>query len=224
MRASKFALWHRYCKAEIRAVVFDMDGMVTDTKEWRFTALNRVLVHFGYEVSFADDLSTFYGLPAGVKQEILFKERGLLRKLHGFLNTLQQNVTIDQEHLKCNPILVYQYALSSLKACGYKLGLASNAVWGGVERMMDQAVVPKYCDVMFSDEHAKKPNPNTCVNQNAALKPGLHPEKCLVVEDAPNGIKAAEDAGCPSLVLQTVCDDHLNGNPDVASHFEERAA
>lgn len=197
---------------------------MTDTKEWRFTALNRVLVHFGYEVSYADDLSTFDDLPTGVKPEILFKERELLRELHGFLNTLQQNFIIDHEHLKCHPMLVHQYALSSFKACGYKLGRASNAVWGGVERMMDQVVVPKYFDVMFSDEHAKEPNPNSCINQNAALKPGLHPEKCLVVDDAPNGVKAAEDVGGSSLVLQTVCDVHLNGIPDVTSHFEERAA
>ncbi len=208
----------------IKAVVFDMDGVLIDAKEWHFHALNRALEHFGYEISRADHLSTFDGLPTRVKLEMLSKERGLPRELHGFLNTLKQKFTIDQVHLNCNPIFVHEYALSNLKARGYKLGLASNAVRSSVELMMDQAALSKYLDVMLSNEDVKKAKPHPEIYLTAAEKLGLKPEQCLVVEDNPNGIKAAEDAGCPLLVVQTVFDVQLDRILDAIAQEEERAA
>ena len=50
---------------EIKAVVFDMDGVLIDAREWHYEALNRALALLGYEITRYEHLSTYDGLPEG---------------------------------------------------------------------------------------------------------------------------------------------------------------
>ena len=56
---------------KIKAIIFDMDGVLIDAKEWHYQSLNRALKLFGLEISRYDHLSTFDGLPTHKKLEIL---------------------------------------------------------------------------------------------------------------------------------------------------------
>lgn len=207
----------------IEAVVFDMDGVLIDAKEWHYEALNRALEYFGYTISRADHLNTFDGLPTHKKLEMLSEERGLPRGLHRFLNDLKQQYTIDQVQLKCKPMFVHEYALSNLKARGYKLGLGSNSIRSTCEMMMDKSNLSRYLDVMISNEDVKKAKPHPDIYLKAAAELGVAPGKCLVVEDNPNGIKAAEAAGCPLLVVHSVLDVQLDRILKAIRHAEEAA-
>jgi beta-phosphoglucomutase-like phosphatase (HAD superfamily) len=208
----------------IEAVVFDMDGVLIDAKEWHFEALNRALGYFGYTISRAEHLTTFDGLPTRKKLEILSAERGLPRGLHDFLSELKQQYTIDQVHLKCKPMFVHEYALSNLKARGYKLGLGSNSIRSSVELMMTKSNLRRHLDVMVSNEDVKKSKPHPDIYLKAAAELGVSPSKCLVVEDNPNGIKAAESAGCHLLVVQSVLDVQLDRLLRAIRHAEETMA
>jgi beta-phosphoglucomutase-like phosphatase (HAD superfamily) len=207
----------------IEAVVFDMDGVLIDAKEWHYEALNRALEYFGYTISRADHLTTFDGLPTRKKLEMLTEERGLPRGLHGFLSDLKQQYTIDQVQLKCKPMFVHEYALSNLKARGYKLGLGSNSIRSTVEMMMEKSNLSRYLDVMISNEDVERPKPHPDIYLNAAAALGVAPGNCLVVEDNPNGIKAAEAAGCPLLVVNSVLDVQLDRIVKAIHHAEEAA-
>jgi HAD superfamily hydrolase (TIGR01509 family) len=205
----------------IEAVVFDMDGVLIDAKEWHFEALNRALSYFGYSISRAEHITTFDGLPTRKKLEILSAEKGLPRGLHGFLSELKQQYTVDQVHLKCKPMFVHEYALSNLKARGYKLGLGSNSIRSSVELMMEKSNLRTHLDVMVSNEDVVKSKPYPDIYLKAAYELGVPPEKCLVVEDNHNGIKAAESAGCHLLVVQNVLDVQLDRLLRAISHAEE---
>lgn len=194
----------------IEAVVFDMDGVLIDAKEWHYTSLNKALEHFGVSITRADHLSTYDGLPTRKKLDMLSKEQGLPRGLHGFLNDLKQQYTIEQIHLNCRPLFVHEYALSNLKALGYKIGLASNSVRATVELMMKKSNLSGYLDVMLSNEDVTKPKPDPEMYIRAAAMLGVPPDRCLVVEDNPNGIKAGEGAGCPILMVHSVHDVQLD--------------
>lgn len=207
----------------IEAVVFDMDGVLIDAKEWHYQALNRALEYFGYTISRADHLTTFDGLPTRKKLEMLSEERGLPRGLHEFLSDLKQQYTIDQVQLKCKPMFVHEYALSNLKARGYKLGLGSNSIRSTVEMMMEKSNLSRYLDVMISNEDVAKAKPHPDIYLNAAAALGVAPDNCLVIEDNPNGIKAAEAAGCPLLVVNTVLDVQLDRILQAIRHAEEVA-
>lgn len=207
----------------IEAVVFDMDGVLIDAKEWHYVSLNRALEHFGFTISRADHLSTFDGLPTRKKLEMLSHERGLPRGLHPFLNRLKQQYTVDQVHINCKPVFVHEYALSNLKAFGYRLGLASNSIRPTVELMMRKSNLEPYLDVMLSAEDVSKPKPDPEMYLRAAEMLGLAPEKCLVVEDNQNGIKSAEAAGCPILMVQSVNDVQLSRIMDAIKKLDGKA-
>lgn len=191
---------------KIKAVVFDMDGVLIDAKEWHYDALNRALGLFGYSISRADHIATFDGLPTSRKLELLSRERGLPTALHGFINEMKQIFTVEQIQLHCKPIFTHEYTLSKLKAAGYRLGLASNSIRSSIELMMQMSALSGYLDVMLSNQDVKKSKPDPEMYLKAAEMLGLSPKECLVVEDNENGIRAATGAGCPLLVVSSVYD------------------
>ena len=189
---------------KIKAVIFDMDGVLIDAKEWHYEALNRALGLFEFHINRYEHLVTFDGLPTRDKLTMLTKDRGLPLGLHGVINHLKQKYTMEIVHRECKPMFQHEYALSRLKGQGYKLALASNSVRNSVEMMMHKSGLDRFLDVMVSNEDVKKgkPDPEIYLKTTALL--GVKPEECLVVEDNENGIKSARDAGCHVMVVRDV--------------------
>lgn len=190
----------------IRAVVFDMDGVLIEAKEWHYEALNKALRLFGYEISRADHLTTFDGLPTRRKLEVLSITEGLPKGLHGFINQLKQNYTMEIVHTKCKPVFAQEYALSCLKAQGLKLGVASNSIRNTVEIMMEKANLRRYLDVMLSNEDVSKAKPDPEIYTAAMQRLDVTPQETLIVEDNENGIRAARDSGAHVMVVRDVSD------------------
>ncbi len=194
---------------EIRAIAFDMDGVLIDAKEWHYESLNRSLALFGYSISRIEHLTTFDGLPTSKKLEMLTLDRNLPRGLHVLLNDLKQRYTNELTHLRCRPTFAHEYALGKLKKMGYKIAVASNSIRATVELMMEKSALRPYLDVVLSNQDVKRSKPDPEMYATAAARLGVRPEECLVVEDNPNGIRAAEAAGCPVLVVPNVEAVHL---------------
>src|SRR6476620_8909923 len=113
---------------KIKAVLFDMDGVLIDARDWHYEALNKALGIFGMTIGRDAHLATFDGLPTRRKLEILSASRGLPPGLPGFLNGLKQASTLEIIHARCRPRFQHQYALAALKRAGYRLAVCSNAV------------------------------------------------------------------------------------------------
>ena len=130
--------------SEIKAVIFDMDGVLIDAKEWHYEALNRALALFGYEISRYDHLVTYDGLPTSKKLEMLSMERGMPRRLHKFINELKQQYTVDKIFTDCRPVFAHEYALAKLREDGYHIAVASNSVRHTIELMMEKSNLLPY--------------------------------------------------------------------------------
>jgi HAD superfamily hydrolase (TIGR01509 family) len=191
---------------KIKAVVFDMDGVLIDAKDWHYEALNRALNHFGFNISRYDHLVTFDGLPTKAKLKMLSVEQGLPESLHGFLNDLKQNYTMELVNARCKPTFQHEFALSRLKQSGYQLAVASNSVRNTVLTMMEKSALTPYLEVLLSNEDVEHGKPAPDIYIAAAEKLGVPPQQCLVVEDNPKGIESAERAGCPVMVVEAVYD------------------
>ncbi|HTB63401.1 MAG TPA: HAD family phosphatase [Opitutales bacterium] len=191
---------------KIRAIVFDMDGVLIDAKDWHYEALNRALNLFGFNISRYDHLVTFDGLPTRKKLEMLSREQQLPPELHHFLNELKQCYTLETVHAKCKPRFQHEYAMSRLKADGYKLAVASNSVRQSVELMMEKSQLLPYLDAIVSNQDVVKPKPAPDIYRKAAEIMGVKTSECLVLEDNPNGIASARAAGCPLMVVHETSD------------------
>ena len=190
--------------AKIKAILFDMDGVLIEAKDWHYEALNQALQLFGFSISRYDHLVTYDGLPTKKKLEMISLERGLPTELHPFINEMKQIYTMEHVYMKCKPLFHHQYALSKLKLAGYKLAVCSNAVRASVEMMMNKSDLAKYLDVILSNQDVAQPKPNPEIYVNAMSKLGLSPEECLIVEDNQNGIKAAIASGGHLLKVKDV--------------------
>lgn len=190
----------------IKAILFDMDGVLIDAKEWHYEALNKALDLFGMKISRFDHLTTFDGLPTKKKLEMLSKERHLPTELHDFINEMKQQYTMEIVHTECKPQFIHEYALSRLKSEGYKIAVCSNSIRNTVTTMMEKASLSGYIDLMISNEDVTHGKPDPEMYQLAMKTLGLKPDECLIVEDNENGIKAAKGAGGHLLVVRDVHD------------------
>jgi beta-phosphoglucomutase len=185
----------------IRAVVFDMDGVLIDAREWHYEALNRALAHVGFTISRVPHHEAYDGLPTSRKLEMLSIERGLPRGLHSFLNELKQVYTMELIEARCRPVFQHEYALARLKADRYLLGLASNSVRQSVERMMVKSGLLGFLDVVLSNEDVTTPKPDPAIYLTAMERLGVAPHEVLVVEDNHHGVESARAAGAHVLVV-----------------------
>jgi HAD superfamily hydrolase (TIGR01509 family) len=192
----------------IKAVIFDMDGVLIEAKEWHYESLNRALSLFGFEISRYAHLTSYDGLPTKTKLEMLSVEQGLPRTLHSFINDMKQRYTMELVHTQCKPRFVHEYALSSLKARGLKLAVCSNSIRATIDTMMEKANLQRYLDLTLSNEDVTKPKPSPEIYLSAMNRLGLSPAECLVVEDNENGVRAARDSGAHVLVVKEV--DEVN--------------
>jgi len=190
----------------IKAVIFDMDGVLIDAKEWHYESLNSALGLFGYEISRHDHLVTYDGLPTKKKLEMLSMESGLPEALHAFINDMKQQFTMEIIHARCKPVFYHQYALAKLKAEGYELAVASNSVRNTVETMMQKSGLIDHLSFYLSNEDVQQGKPHPEIYNKAIQLLGLEPKECVIVEDNFNGIKAARASGAHVLEVGRVED------------------
>ncbi|MCV3383731.1 HAD family phosphatase [Campylobacter sp. IFREMER_LSEM_CL292] len=190
------------CK--IKAILFDMDGVLIEAKDWHYDALNKVLRLFGMEISRIEHLTTFDGLPTKDKLKMLSLEKGLPVGLHGFINELKQQYTMDLVHSLCKPRFHHEYALSKLKESGYKMAVCSNSIRNTIEIMMQKASLDIYLDFYISNEDVRKGKPDPEMYNKAIERMNLRPEECMIIEDNENGIKAARASGANVMIVEEI--------------------
>lgn len=173
------------------AVIFDMDGTLVDSTAAIIRSWTTWAIEFGVT---AEELAGSHGLPsADVVRRVLpesQQEKGIAR--------------IDELELAdVDDIVVLPGAAEALQA----LATARTAIATSASRPLAKAriaaagVVPPTVTVTIDDVVRGKPEPDPFLE--AARRLGVEPAECLVVEDAPMGLRAARDAGCATLALLT---------------------
>ncbi len=194
----------------IKAVIFDMDGVLIEAKDWHYEALNRALRLFGYEISRYDHLTTFDGLPTKKKLQMLSAVYDLPVMLHDFINEMKQLYTMEIIYTHCKPQFNHEYALSRLRAEGYRLGVCSNSVRSTIDVMMEKSALLEYLELTISNQDVTRPKPDPEMYALAIGKMGLSASECLIVEDHDNGIKAAIAAGAHVMAVRETTDVTYN--------------
>lgn len=190
----------------IKAVIFDMDGVLIDAKDWHYEALNQALELFGHTISRYDHLVTYDGLPTKKKLEMLSLEGTLPRGLHKLINQMKQIYTMEMAYTKCKPLFTHQRALSKLKEEGYLLGVCSNSIRQTVDLMMDKSDLQRFLDHTLSNQDVQNPKPAPDIYNKMISHFNLKPHECLILEDNENGIKAALDSGSHLLRVEEIYD------------------
>jgi beta-phosphoglucomutase len=190
----------------VQAVLFDMDGVLIDARDWHYRALNDALDLFGMAISPDEHLSTYDGLPTRRKLDLLSATRGLPRRLHPFIHALKQRRTLEITYESCRPLYHHQYALARLHREGFRLAVCSNSVRRTVDAMMAQAALVEYLEFSLSNEDVARPKPDPEMYLAAMRRMNLSPEACLIVEDNDHGLQAARASGAHVMEVGGVFD------------------
>ncbi len=195
---------------KIKAVLFDMDGVLIEAKEWHFEALNRALKLYGYEIPMSDHLSRYDGLPTKVKLQKLSAENGLPVELHSEINAKKQEITMEIIKERCRPNPIREHCLSELKSHGYRIVCCSNSIQQTIKTMLHYANLDQYLEFIVSNQDVTNPKPDPEIYITAMKKLGLQPNECLIVEDNENGIRAAIASGGHLLTIKNIDEVNLD--------------
>jgi beta-phosphoglucomutase len=207
--------------SKIKAVIFDMDGVLIEAKDWHYEALNKALGLFGMEISRYDHLVTYDGLPTRQKLEMLSSESGLPEELHEFINDMKQQYTMEIVYSNCKPMFHHEYALNKLKHEGYKMAVCSNSIRNTIEVMMQKSSLEDYFEFYISNQDVENGKPDPEMYHYAIQKLGRIPRECMIIEDNENGIKAAKASGAWVMEVDAVDDVNYQNIGRHIKMFEE---
>ncbi len=179
-----------------RAVVFDMDGVLVDARDWHYEALNQALEVFGLGIPYEVHLSEYNGLSTRQKLAKLTESHSLPIELHSVISRTKQNRTLRIAAQKCFPITQHLILLELLKAKGFKVAVYTNSVRETAEAMLNYAGLLEKIDVLLTNQDVTNPKPDPEGYLLACQRLNVQPSETFVIEDGEFGILAAELAGC----------------------------
>lgn len=194
---------------KIRAVIFDMDGVLVDSEALINAAAVSMFREKGLVVQ-PDDFLPFVG--AGEDRYI-----GGVAEHYGFpLDVTAAKHRTYEIYLDLVPsrLEAFPGVLELVHACraaGFRVAVASSADEIKVRANLEKIGLPiNFWDVVVTGEDVGNKKPAPDIFLSAAEKLGLSPPNCVVVEDAVNGVQAAKGAGMRCVaVAQTFPPDQM---------------
>ena len=205
----------------IKLVVFDLDGVLIDSKQTHYEALNRAL-GTEYAITIEEHLSTYDGLPTRSKLNMLSERKGLPTDRHAEIARAKQKHTVDILKETVQPRADFVDMCREIKDRGYKLVCASNAVRDTVKMSLLQLGIIEYFDFWISNEDVIKPKPHFEMYFKCMLKANAKPSETLIVEDSHIGRQAVLDAGCNLLAVADTHDVSLGRVLDAIEEYNEQ--
>lgn len=194
----------------IKAVLFDADGVLVDMCRSHYEALNKALKVFGYSINPEDHIKVYNGLPTSEKLKIMSGRGELPYALHDVIKDLKKIYTKEEVKKSCKPDYAKIIMLKTLKNKGLKLACCSNAIQESVEEMLTSAGIIGFFDLILGNDQGFKPKPAPDIYLEAMRRLDLKPEECLIVEDAEYGIRAAKASGGTVIEVSGYNDVSLN--------------
>jgi HAD superfamily hydrolase (TIGR01509 family) len=179
-----------------KAIIFDLDGVLIDSKEIHFNALNLALDEFGddYIITRKEQDNIFEGLPTKAKLEILTKIKGLPLDLHEDVWARKQNYTsVLFESISLDPDLINLFKI--IKSKGIKIAVASNSIRKTLDTCLKSLGVVQYIDYSLSNEDVKFPKPDPQIYNRCMDYLMVDEQHTVIFEDSDIGLRAAHASG-----------------------------
>ncbi|MBY0370653.1 HAD-IA family hydrolase [bacterium] len=186
----------------IRALIFDLDGVLVDAADWHYQALNRALSLFGHTIDPHEHAQRYNGLPTSLKLQTLSRESGFPVALHTFTNEMKQRYTHEIFAHECSPRPELTAALLYFRSQGYRLGVASNSSRVTLDLALKGLGITDCFDAILSHEDVGKPKPDPTVYEECFRRLGVSPQETLILEDSEPGIRAARDSRAAVMLVK----------------------
>ena len=193
----------------LRAVIFDFDGVITDSEILHFRTLNQILGSHGVEITLKDYYKRYLYL-TDFDFFKLFVDKGLLELGEGGVETfVEQKKQVFEKLAKTDGRIIegVRDFLEMLKQNNVTMGICSGALLTEIELILQEARLRSFFDVIVSAEQVKKGKPNpeglllTLQKLNEKGHSSVLANQCIVVEDSHWGLEAAKSAGMHTIAV-----------------------
>lgn len=192
----------------IKAIIFDLDGVLIETKDLHFNALNQAISKFdsNFQISYSDHLKKFDGLSTKKKLEILIGN-GLDPSLKNKIEQEKKILTKDflKKQIKFDPEIykIFEYFHSK----SLKLSIATNAIKKTLDTAISVLKINEFISYSISNEDINNPKPSSEIYLKSFINLGLEPKEVLIIEDSKIGREAAYNSGGNCLEIENLKKD-----------------
>lgn len=187
---------------EYSAFLFDLNGTIIEDMAYHIEAWHRILNSLGVTISLEETKRECYG-----------KNNELLERIFPakYSEEEKSKMSLDKEKAYQNAfapklkfINGFEPFLRQAYGQGIRTAIGSAAITYNIDFVLDGLNIRHLIDAIVSadDVEHSKPHPQTFLQCAAAL--GANATDCLVFEDAPKGVEAAQNAGMDCLVITTM--------------------
>ena len=183
-------------------VVFDLDGVLIDSKDIHYEALNQAISRIDprFCITPQEHATTFDGLSTNKKLEMLNAQKGLPRDHFSQIWSDKQDITLQLfgEVVRDEQLVSYMKHLKE----EFFLAVASNSIRNTVDIVLKRLGIFDFFDLTLSNEDVKFPKPHPEIYWRCMMHFGVLPNKTAVFEDSHIGRQAAINSGANLVPIE----------------------
>lgn len=185
-----------------KAIIFDWDGTLADTKQVIVNSFQNVLTEIGCYIN--DD---FIKRRIGVGPRKILKEALCTQNIPFDEKTIdrleKEKVEIQIEVIDTITLFDGVIELLTTLKNNFKVALATMSNRKVIEKALKAKNIGQYFDIVIAFEEVNKPKPDPEIFLKCATKLGCHPETCVVLEDSIFGVIAAKKANMTCIAISS---------------------
>ena len=193
--------------ATIEVVIFDLDGVLIDSKELHYEALNEALRNFGseFEITPREHATKYDGLSTKRKLQMLHEDKGLPTQHFESVWNLKQEITVRMlgEIKRDDELISFMQYLSKK---GFKLAVASNSVRNTIDIVLNNLGIFEFFSTILSNEDVNFAKPYPEIYWKTMIHFGVIPESTVIFEDSYVGRLAAQRSGARLIPIENRLD------------------
>lgn len=190
----------------IKAIIFDLDGVLVDTKDIHFQALNTALkINNLKTISYSNHIKRYDGFSTDQKLKILLKDKKNKNKLVKQIKNEKNRITkfLLNKEIKYNKKIYNIFEKLSKK---YTICVATNAINNTLKLCLRKLKISKFIKYSLSNEDVKNKKPHPEIYLKILIKLGMRPKEVLILEDSYFGRKSVQEAGCNLMPIKSLSD------------------
>ena len=188
-------------KNEIKAVIFDMDGLIVDTEIVESRSLELILSEYGKKPKpFKNGLLHIIGGSGNQSYSDIMKKYNFNEDVDIFKKR-KREIFEELLRVKLEPLPGFTKLITLLKKQGFKIALASNRYEKHIYLILENLGIKNLFDVIVGPSELRRHKPYPDIFLHTANELKVNPYNCVVLEDTDIGVAAAKAAGMKIIAV-----------------------